>query len=117
MRPLRKGKGLLSAPCHFLSSDKGSPNEKHTKQGYDGQPNSGDQHSESPRSHILLGIQIVFGLLYAAISAYIVGETSKPADKAAFVHDGPAGSWAMLGGIGMILGGGLAFIGVALLVG
>lgn len=67
--------------------------------------------------HILLGLQVIFGLLYAAISAYILGETSKPADKAAFAHGGPAGIEALLGCFGLVLGCVIAFIGVVLLVG
>jgi hypothetical protein len=102
---------------HILCGDQGSPDKKDTEQRDYGQPDSYDEHPERPRSHILLGLQIIFGLLYAAISAYIIGETSKPLKEAAFVHDGPAGICATLGGIGLIQGCGLAFIGVFLLVG
>src|SRR6056297_3030265 len=104
-------------PGVFQQPVKRAPNKKHTQERYDSKPDSRNQHTERPRRHILLSLQIIFGLLYAAVSAYIVGETSKPVEKAAFIHDGPAGSWAMLGGIGLILGGGCAFIGLVLLIG
>lgn len=102
---------------HTLSGLQGAPDKEDTKKSNYREPNRGNEHPERPRSHILLSLQIIFGLLYAAISAYIVGQTSKPVDKSAFLHDGPAGSWAMLGGIGLILGGGCALIGLVLLIG
>jgi len=102
---------------HVLGGFKCAPNKKHTQERYDSKPDSSNEHAERPRRHVLLSLQIIFGLLYAAISAYIVGQTSKPVDQAAFAHDGPAGSWAMIGGIGLILGSGCAFIGMVLLVG
>ncbi len=94
-----------------------SPNEEDPEKSYQSQPASNDEHTECPRGHILLGFQIIFGLLYAAVSAYVVGETSKPVDNASFRHDGSAGAYAMLGGIGVILGCAYAFVGFIFLVG
>lgn len=100
-----------------LSGNERSPNEENANKSKQSDPNSDNEHAKSPKRHILLSLQVIIGLILCVLSAYALGETSKPVDKAAFRHDGPAGWDAFLASVGIVQGGALAFIGLILLVG
>lgn len=102
---------------HLSGGFESSPNENHTAESNARKPSGNYEHSQSPRRHILLSLQIVLGLIYFIVGAWILCETNKPSSEAAFVHDGIAGIDALFGCFAIVAGAVIAFIGLVLLVG
>ena len=63
---------------HFSRGEESPSNEEHPQEGNDRNPYSSYEHTERPRSHILLCFQIIFGFFSAAIGGYGLYYTTKP---------------------------------------
>jgi len=105
-----------SVDSHSPSGDESPPHKQNTNQGDASDPQRSYEHPISPRSHVLLGLQVILGLLVFAIGGYGFYDTLKPRKNSILAQAGPTELYAFASCACLVLGYLTALAGVILLI-